>query len=107
MSSLVTVPVHFPMYGLRSGSGADGLDVLEQAVPALINVANNIASAARISVRISVRGLSAVKRNEASMSTRQVDESIYRIGHPDESVARVRCLPSFFAIQLIQRHMMP
>jgi hypothetical protein len=91
------------MYGLRDGSGADGLGVLEQAAPALINVTNNIASPALVSVAC----LSAIKRNEPSVSTRQVDESIYRIGHPDESVACVRCLPSLLAIQLIQRHMMP
>ena len=103
MSSAVTAPVHFPMYGLDGGSGADGLGVLEQAVPALINVSNNIASA----VLVSVPCLSAIKRNEPSVSTRQVDESIYRIGHTDESVARVRRLPSLLAIQLIERHMMP
>src|SRR4051812_30803491 len=102
MTSLVIRPVHVPRYGSCERSGADGFE-REQAIAPVSASPRAATPIVRVPERTTAL---AIDRNETSVCTGKVNQTVDRRGHPVEPVSRVRCSPSLLAREPIERHVM-
>src|SRR5262245_3490163 len=102
ITSLVTAPIHVPMYGPPGGSADEGLDDFEQAPSTLAPVSSETKSSAGVRRA----PLSAIECNKTSTPAGKVHESVDRVGHPHKTVARVWGFPPLHPGDLIDRNMM-